>query len=346
MAESVPMCWTSFSWLSGKPPVRGVGGCATSVRSVGGCATCSVDLGGAKYELVLAENKTVNKCAENEALSVLLNCSSADKAYGTRLVQTREALLKLFTAHRSMWVLPSEEVETTVQAVPDFYLAAPVKVQLKTVGTEVVCCSPDPKACVPVDNPCGPEVPVFSKKDLKIVAGVARHIFKVVLPDGSVCCNKEVYRSGHPSGFKCEATMLAGLRPHPNIVALRGVVAAEGGKIDGLLLTWMDGVLLSSLTSASAASVTKWKEQLTLALDHVHGHKLAGRTSDTEPKSHTWGDAKPENIFINGGELVIIDFGGEYTDGWVDENKAGTVDGDNQGKAKIFSWLDDLVGRH
>ena len=333
MEEAVPMCWTSTEWSQASKPGH--------VSR----ATCNVDLGGAKYELVLAENKAVDTCAENVALSALLNLSSADEAFGRRLVQTRLSCLKLFTTYRSLWVLPSEEVETALQAVPDFYLAAPVKRQLKTVGGEVVSCPLEQKQCVPVDNPCGPEVPVFSKKDLKVVAGVARYVFKVVLPDGSVCCNKQIYRCD-PVDFKCEATMLAGLRPHPNIVALHGVVAAESGKIDGLLLTCMDGVLLSSLTSASAASVTKWKEQLTSALDHLHGHKLAGLTSDKEPKSRTWGDAKPQNIFINGGELVIIDFGGTYTDGWVDEDKTGTVAGDNQGKKKIFSWLDDLVDRH
>ena len=333
MAKSLPMRCSGFSWLRPKQPARG------------GRATCNVDVGGAKYELVLFDNKTVDMCAENVALSALLNCSPTDEIWGTPMDQTRKSCVKLFEAYRSLWMLPPEEVETALQAVPDFYLAAPVKRQLKTVGGEVVCCPPDPKSRVPVDNPCGPEVPVFAKKDLKIVAGVARHVFKVVLPDGSVCCDKEVYRCD-PIDFKYEATMLAGLRPHPNVVALRGVVATEIGKIDGLLLTWMDGVLLSSLTSASAASVTKWKEQLTSALDHLHGHKLAGNTSDTEPKSRTWGDAKPHNIFINGGELVIIDFGGMYTDGWVDEDKAGTEAGDNQGKEKIFSWLDDLVDYH
>ncbi|KAK2668010.1 hypothetical protein RAB80_017201 [Fusarium oxysporum f. sp. vasinfectum] len=46
-----------------------------------------------------------------------------------------------------------------------------------------------------------------------------------------------------------------------------------------------------------------------------------------------WGDAKPDNVLIDKDENAwIIDFGGSYTPGWVDEDKAETFEGDYQGK--------------
>ena len=90
MEEAVPMCCTSFEWSQANKPGH--------VSR----ATCNVDLGGAKYELVLAENKAVDTCAENVALSALLNLSSADEAFRRRCVQARLSCLQLFTTYRSV----------------------------------------------------------------------------------------------------------------------------------------------------------------------------------------------------------------------------------------------------
>jgi tRNA A-37 threonylcarbamoyl transferase component Bud32 len=55
-----------------------------------------------------------------------------------------------------------------------------------------------------------------------------------------------------------------------------------------------------------------------------------------------WGDAKAENVLIaRDSNAWITDFGGGYTRGWVDEGKAGTLEGDLQGVAKILDFLSD-----
>ncbi|KAL9114868.1 MAG: hypothetical protein Q9227_001111 [Pyrenula ochraceoflavens] len=55
-----------------------------------------------------------------------------------------------------------------------------------------------------------------------------------------------------------------------------------------------------------------------------------------------WGDAKADNFLVDGnGELWMIDFGGSYTPGWIDEELADTVDGDNMGTEKIVNGLQD-----
>ena len=53
-----------------------------------------------------------------------------------------------------------------------------------------------------------------------------------------------------------------------------------------------------------------------------------------------WGDVKTANVLIDGNnDAWVIDFGGGYTEGWVDKGLAGTVAGDLQGMAKIMSFL-------
>jgi len=53
-----------------------------------------------------------------------------------------------------------------------------------------------------------------------------------------------------------------------------------------------------------------------------------------------WGDAKPENVLIDGSDDVwIIDFGGGYTQGFVEKEKAGTAEGDLQGLDNIMKYV-------
>ena len=55
-----------------------------------------------------------------------------------------------------------------------------------------------------------------------------------------------------------------------------------------------------------------------------------------------WGDAKADNFLVDGkGKLWMIDFGGSYTEGWVDEEIAETEEGDDMGVQKIVNALED-----
>lgn len=56
-----------------------------------------------------------------------------------------------------------------------------------------------------------------------------------------------------------------------------------------------------------------------------------------------WGDAKPDNILVGtDNNLRIIDFGGGHTCGWVDEDKAESIEGDKQALSRMVKFL--MVG--
>jgi serine/threonine protein kinase len=55
-----------------------------------------------------------------------------------------------------------------------------------------------------------------------------------------------------------------------------------------------------------------------------------------------WGDAKADNFMVDANdELWIIDFGGSYTEGWVDPDISETLEGDDMGLEKIQAALED-----
>ncbi|KAK2048014.1 hypothetical protein LZ31DRAFT_573524 [Colletotrichum somersetense] len=160
---------------------------------------------------------------------------------------------------------------------------------------------------------------------------------KVVVDGGTECYFKRFGHSFGPVHAKKELTTLkaiamAQIPPPPEswICRLHGVVR-EGDKLMGMLLVWIDkkGVLSQGRADQSSPDLRKrWKAQISTSLERLH------------QKGIIWGDAKAENVLIDReGNAWIIDFGGSYTPGWVDKEKAGTLAGDAQGLAKILDIL-------
>lgn len=53
-----------------------------------------------------------------------------------------------------------------------------------------------------------------------------------------------------------------------------------------------------------------------------------------------WGDAKPSNVVIDlSNDAWLIDFGGGWSEGWVDENLQNTVEGDKKAVTRILEFL-------
>jgi tRNA A-37 threonylcarbamoyl transferase component Bud32 len=97
-------------------------------------------------------------------------------------------------------------------------------------------------------------------------------------------------------------------------------------------LTYVDCgfVTLACAVEPDTPSSTKqkWVDQVTGILAQLHKAGIV------------WGDAKPYNVLIDkNDDAWIIDFGGGYTRGFVETEKAGTIQGDFQGLEKIVEYV-------
>lgn len=128
----------------------------------------------------------------------------------------------------------------------------------------------------------------------------------------------------------------AGLDSLLHLCHLHGVVIDDKGFILGLLLSYVDceecplafQIHPDEPDDPPREAREKWADQLDATLTALHRAGIV------------WGDVKAENVLIGKDDnAYMIDFGGGYTEGWVDEKVAGTVEGDLMGMAKLKEFL-------
>lgn len=97
----------------------------------------------------------------------------------------------------------------------------------------------------------------------------------------------------------------------------------------GFLRQWVPGRRLSDIiTSATSQNKEKWASQIRQTVELLHQHGLI------------WGGGKPDSIIIDEQDNAwLIDFGGGYTRGWIDEDLAETKEGDEQALNRIMELL-------
>lgn len=113
---------------------------------------------------------------------------------------------------------------------------------------------------------------------------------------------------------------------------------SKNGHIVGLLREWIpSGIPGSCLSNMQISKIRrerrkKWVAQIRETVDQLHKTGVV------------WGDGKARNVIIdNHDNAWLIDFGGGWTEGWVDERLADTVEGDKQAVRSLIKFLD--VGR-
>lgn len=123
----------------------------------------------------------------------------------------------------------------------------------------------------------------------------------------------------------------AQLPKHLRICTVNGLVRSDAGLV-GMLFPLVDkkytlGRGIAQLTAPALRQ--RWASQITEVVETLHQRGIV------------WGDVKAENVLIDrNDDAWVTDFGGGYTPGWVDEDKAGTKEGDLQGLAKILELLE------
>jgi hypothetical protein len=125
------------------------------------------------------------------------------------------------------------------------------------------------------------------------------------------------------------------LHKEMRVPQVQGLVSFSNSKTDimGFLQTHIEGA--EPLTHLLDSDVPRskrdgWATESERMVKLLHEHNLV------------WGDAKADNFMVDKDDkLWIIDFGGSYTEGWIDPELNETVEGDDMGTRKIVNALHD-----
>lgn len=189
--------------------------------------------------------------------------------------------------------------------------------------------------------------PYFHASDLDVLSastttGPYSRPCLVRTPEGAECFLKLIDPT-QPGPTKREISLLAkfaskGLHNQircPRLAGLVGTSADTRTKIVGFLQTPIPSPtpLTAKLsTDVSQALRDSWADEAERIITILHANSIV------------WGDAKADNFIVDKDEnLWIIDFGGSYTEGWVNPAVKETEKGDDMGVEKIENALVDPV---
>lgn len=189
------------------------------------------------------------------------------------------------------------------------------------------------------------DIPRFSPDDLKVITESDElnpfHPSRVTTKDGDIYFLKGIDAT-QPDATKRELKLLVeierkGIHEKINVPRVHGLVTSchASSEFIGFLLTDIPNPTpLTQLIDEdiSQRKREKWAKEVERVTDILHDHDII------------WGDAKGDNFVLDENEkLWIIDFGGNYTEGWVDAEKVETMEGDEQGIEKIVNALSDPI---
>ncbi|KAH0292567.1 hypothetical protein KCU62_g1919, partial [Aureobasidium sp. EXF-3399] len=125
------------------------------------------------------------------------------------------------------------------------------------------------------------------------------------------------------------------LHKEMRVPQVKGLVSFSNSRTDimGFLQTHIEGAEpLTHLLDSDVPQSKRdgWATESEKMVKLLHKHDLV------------WGDAKADNFMVDKDDkLWIIDFGGSYTEGWIDPELNETVEGDDMGTKKIVNALHD-----
>jgi hypothetical protein len=223
----------------------------------------------------------------------------------------------------------------TLQAVDDQLFPCPLTTTSKSraVGAFLPPSSRTDYAMFPVYRADELQVPI--SKDSTALPNLLR---KVLLKGQQVCFFKQIL-PGDISSTVRELAAYAKIQaakfgPEVRTSQLLGVVEDEKtSRVVGLLLSYIEcevgmTLLYTGCDSKFSSLQTTWLDQMAHTLKCLHAKQII------------WGDGKPDNVVIDShNHAYIVDFGGGYTQGWVDKELVNTDKGDLQALKRISKYL-------
>jgi serine/threonine protein kinase len=185
-------------------------------------------------------------------------------------------------------------------------------------------------------------LPQYSSRDIRVLEIFAgqSHVTQVMVDGREMCCKSgdDWFFRAMEREFDCLRKValsdISGYIRVPRLLSL--VTSAESGKTIGILEEYIPTGELSNLRllgdegmEASTQRRKKWGAQIRETVDLLHNIGVI------------WGDGKPHNVLIHQetDDAWVIDFGGGYTEGWVDQELLETLEGDEQVVGKIHDFL-------
>lgn len=182
------------------------------------------------------------------------------------------------------------------------------------------------------------ELPIFKPSEIEVLDILQRDTVFRVLIKGSIRCAKVIGHQKSTGPIQREISSMerisaAKLCPRLRTPTLLGLISSEDDSALtlGFLMEYVDsGPPLLSLEINLVPRMRRvaWAKQISDDLKRLHGIGLI------------WGDAKAGNIILDReSNPWITDFGGGYTDNWVDAALADSMMGDLQGLRQIMNFL-------
>ena len=186
----------------------------------------------------------------------------------------------------------------------------------------------------PLTNPVPnsfPGVPTFPYHLIIRLEELTHDIFKVTFKD-QIFCMKTVHCTGNERDFIREVSILQHCS-YPNIITLLGVVIDDNAAVEAMLIEYIPSAIpLQEREKITGEELEKWSKQIKEAIDYLHC------------EGQVWGDAKLSNVLIRqNGDIVLIDFDGGATSGWVSKENYESVTGDIEAWEHIVEFISEKV---
>lgn len=185
-------------------------------------------------------------------------------------------------------------------------------------------------------------LPTFAMRDIQVLQTLrGTRITKVLVKGQERCCkiSSNITQSAVQREFDClNQVMAANVGSLIRVPKLVGLVHApyncHNGQVVGIIEEYIHSPPgYSTLRRIDGQNVAesqkaKWAEQVRQTVEALHRIEVV------------WGDGKADNVLVDANEDAwLIDFGGGWAQGWVDEKLAGTFEGDTQAVEEIEGFL-------
>lgn len=196
------------------------------------------------------------------------------------------------------------------------------------------------------------KVPTYEAKEFTVLtasdqpAGTPYHPCRVQHIESERVSFLKVVDNAQPQPLKRELDILhrvheLGLHKQISVPQLQGLVAFDNTNKTRVGQQRIMGFLLADI-SDPAPLTTKLDTDVPQGQREAWAEEADRTKQILHDNGIIWGDAKADNFMVDAsGKLWIIDFGGSYTEGWVDPELNETKEGDDMGTEKIVNALKD-----